>query len=85
MPALLLSRAGARSHLDCSLGIYIYTYIYIQHLPPLAATIHDSMPRAKALGNKDLPNMNVVSGLITINGNSVSEYKPQKHNITMEG
>jgi len=31
--------------------IYIYIYIYIQHLLPSLATLHDPMPRAKALGN----------------------------------
>ena len=30
---------------------YIYIYTYIQHLLPSLATLHDPMPRAKALGN----------------------------------
>ena len=32
---------------------YIHTYIhtYIQHLLPILATMRDTMPRAKALGN----------------------------------
>ena len=28
-----------------------YIHTYIQHLLPILATMHDSMPRAKALGN----------------------------------
>ena len=32
-------------------NIYIILYIYIQHLLMILATMHDSMPRAKALGN----------------------------------
>jgi len=39
-------------HLVTFLMFFILVYIYIQHLLPSLAVIHDSMPRAKVLGNK---------------------------------